>query len=152
MVVGFSAGLLDRLRRTIRGRNALFHIFELWVGLAGILSGVVFFYSPAAIDHNAVAVSLSYTAAAIWSIGYFAAGLGVWWGLLRPSPRIEVVALWLLGTATSINGITILAVFGLRGAATALTLLTLTAASWLRALLVQTDVLRLAKEQTDEPA
>lgn len=141
--------LLARMRRTLRGRNALFHVFELWVGLAGIISGVIFFYSPAAIDHNALAVTMGYTAAATWSISYFGAGLGVWWGLLKPSPRIEAAALWLLGAATAINGIAILSVFALRGAATAVTLLTLTAASWLRAMLVQADTLRLAGEHNE---
>lgn len=150
MIAHRTADVLARLRSTLRGRNAVFHVFELWVGLAGILSGVVFFYSPAAIDHNALAVTVGFPLAALWSVCYFLAGLGVWWGLLRPSPRFEVSALWLLGSATFINGVAILSVFGLRGAATSVTLLTLTAASWLRAVVVQTDTLRLAREHKDD--
>jgi hypothetical protein len=49
-------------------------------------------------------------------------------------------------SATSINGIAILDIFGWRGVATASTLLALTAAAWLRALIVQADTLRLAAE------
>lgn len=149
MIALFSAGLLARMRHTLRGRNALFHVFELWVGLAGIISGVVFFYSPAAIDHNALAATLGFPVAVTWNVSYFLAGFGVWWGLLKPSPRIEAAALWLLGAATAVNGISILSVYGLRGAATAVTLLTLTAAAWIRAMLVQADALRLAREHND---
>jgi cytochrome c oxidase assembly factor CtaG len=135
----------DRLQRTLRGRNALINVFELWVALAGIITGLVFFYSPASIDKNALALTIGHTFAATWSISYFIAGLVIWYGLLRPSPRLEVAGLFVLGSATSVNGIAILSIFGLRGAATSVTLLTLTAASWIRALFVMRASLHLAE-------
>jgi hypothetical protein len=82
----------------------------------------------------------------LWSVAYFASGLIIWFGLLRPSPRVEIAGLYLLGSATSINGIAILSVFGLRGASTSITLFTLTVASWIRASFVMRASLNLAKE------
>lgn len=141
--------IVTNLRRNLRGRNALLHVFELWVGLAGIIAGIVFFYRPASISDNAISVVLGHTAAACWVIGYMVAGCLIWYGLLRPSPKWEVAALWLLGGATATNGLAILGVFGWRGAATAATLVALTVASWLRALIVQVDVLRLAETRAE---
>lgn len=138
--------LLARLDRTLRGRNAILNIFELWIGLAGMISGAVFLYSPASIDHDALARTIGYGLAATWTIAYMLAGVGIWVGLLRPSPRWEVAALWILGGATAANGISILGIFGLRGAATAVTLISLTSASWARAWFVQAAALRLAQE------
>src|SRR3954462_2343856 len=82
--------LPDRVARTLRGRNAVLNIFELWVGLAGVVSGVIFFYDPAAIDNNALAQTIGFGLAATWNIMYFISGLLIWYGLLRPSPRMEV--------------------------------------------------------------
>lgn len=137
---------LEQLRSSLRGRNLVLHVFEMWVGLAGIVAGIVFFYSPASINHSAITQTIGYHAAAVWTIGYMIAGLLIWFGLLWPSPLWEVVGLWLLGSATAMNGIAVIAVFGLRGTATVSILLTLTAASWLRALIVQADTLKLANE------
>jgi hypothetical protein len=146
LLVRVSGGFLDRIRLTLRGRNALLHVFELWIGLAGVISGIVFFYRPASIDQDALTRTIGRTPSAIWIVGYMAAGAIIWFGLLRPAPRWETAGLWLLGSATSINGIAILDIFGWRGVATASTLLALTAAAWLRALIVQADTLRLAAE------
>jgi len=137
---------VDRLQLTLRGRNALLNVFELWVALAGIITGFVFFYQPSSIDHGSLAQTIGYTLAAVWSVSYFCSGVIIWFGLLRPSPRVEIAGLWLLGSATSVNGIAILSVFGLRGAATSVTLFTLTFASWIRALIVMRASLRLADE------
>lgn len=138
--------LIDRLQETLRGRNAMLNVFELWVALAGVITGLVFFYSPASIDKGALAQTIGHAFAAVWNIGYFASGLVIWFGLLRPSPRLEVAGLYLLGSATSINGIAIITVFGLRGAATSITLFTLTGASWIRASFVMRASLDLAEE------
>lgn len=138
--------LVDGLQRTLRGRNAVLNVFELWVALAGIITGVVFYYSPSAAYKNALAQTVGHTATGVWSTAYFAAGLIIWFGLLRPSPRFEVAGLYLLGSATAINGIAIVTVFGLRGAATSITLFTLTFASWIRASFVMRASLRLAEE------
>jgi hypothetical protein len=140
------AGVFDRFRQTLRGRNVLLHVFELWVGLAGIISGIVFFYRPASIDQDALTQTIGRTPSAVWIVGYMLSGAVIWLGLLLPSPRWEVVGLWLLGTATAINGVAIVDIFGFRGVATASTLFALTVASWLRALIVQADTLRLATE------
>jgi hypothetical protein len=134
---------LVRMQQTLRGHNAILHAFELWVGLAGIIAGVVFFYSPASIDNNAISQVIGHILSATWEVGYLLAGMSIWYGLLRPSPRIEVVGLWLLGAATATQGIAIFSIFGLRGATTALMLLALTVAAWLRALVVQAMVMRL---------
>lgn len=138
---------LSRMQRTLRGRNAVLNAFELWVGLAGIIAGAVFFYSPASIDQNALTQIVGYKASATWEVGYLVAGILIWWGLLRPSPRWEVVGLWLLGAATATQGIAIGEIFALRGSATAATLLALTFAAWLRALIVQSRTLKLASEE-----
>lgn len=142
--------IIAKLQHTLRGRNALLNVFELWVALAGIVTGVVFFYSPASIDRNALAQTVGHNFSAAWSISYFLAGLIIWFGLLRPSPRLEVAGLWLLGSATAINGIAIFSVFGLRGAATSVTLLSLTVASWIRASFVMRASLALAEEHDAE--
>lgn len=128
--------VVDRLRRTLRGRNALLNVFELWVGMAGIVTGIVFFYKPAAIDQSAVSQAVGHTVSLVWNIGYFLAGLLIWYGLLRPDPRWETVALWAIGTFTSIEAIAIWAVFGFRGSATAILLVSLTGSAWIRATLV----------------
>lgn len=138
------AATLGRLRHTLRGRNAILHVFELWVGLAGIVSGIVFFYEPASINRDAISITVGHAAAEAWVLSYLVSGLLIWFGLLRPSPRWEVAALWLLGSATATEGIALIAVFGWHGVATAATLIALTVAAWLRALIVQADTLRLA--------
>lgn len=134
------------MQRTLRGRNALLNVFEMWVALAGVISGIIFFYAPASIDRNALSLIVGYWPSAVWNVAYFTAGLIIWWGLLKPSPKWEIVGLWLLGGATAVNAIAIGSVFGLRGAATALTLLALTVASWLRASFVFRSALRLVVE------
>jgi hypothetical protein len=139
--------MTDRLQRTLRGRNAILNIFELWVGLAGIITGVVFLYSPASIDNNALSKTIGYLLSAGWNLSYLLAGLLIWLGLLRPSPRWEVVGLYLLGSATAINGVAITSYFGLRGVATASTLFALGIASWLRASFVLKTALRLSGER-----
>jgi len=138
--------LVARLDRTLRGRNAILNIFELWIGLAGIISGIVFLYSPASIDHDALARTVGYGVAATWTIAYMLAGAGIWVGLLKPTPKWEVASLWILGAATAINGVSIIGIFGLRGIATAVTLISLTSASWARAWLVTASALRLSQE------
>lgn len=143
--------IIDHIERTFRGRNALINVIELWVALAGVITGIVFFYSPAAIDKNALAQTVGHGLASVWNVGYFAAGLIIWFGLLKPSPRFEISGLCLLGGATSVNGIAILTVFGLRGAATSITYFTLTIAVWIRAYWVMRAALHLAEEH-DAPS
>ena len=135
---------VTRMRRTLRGRNVLLNLFEMWVGLAGIISGVVFLYDPSSIHQNAISQRLGYTASAAWVITYMLAGIAIWYGLLRPSPKWETAALWILGGATMIEGIAILSIFGLRGVASASLLLALTVAAWVRAVLVQMAALEFA--------
>lgn len=135
-----------RLHRTLRGRNAVLNIFEMWVALAGVVSLVVFFYDPASINRNALAQTIGHTFAAACIVAYGCAGLVIFYGLLKPSPRWEIVGLFILGSTTSVNGLAILSIFGLRGAATAVTLLALTVAAWLRASLVMRTALRLVEE------
>lgn len=138
----------SRLQATLRGRNVILNVFEMWVALAGIITGVVFLYSPASIDNNAIAQTIGHNLAAVWSLAYFAAGLVIWYGLLKPSPRWEIIGLYLLGSATGVNGLAITSIFGLRGVATAATLLTLTIAAWLRASFVMRTALRLVEESS----
>jgi hypothetical protein len=140
-----AAYAINEMQTTLRGRNALINVFELWVGLAGVISGIVFFYSPASLDDNSVAHALGHSAAILWIIGYTIGGLLLWYGLIRPSPKWEVVGLWMLGTATAWNAIAIVEYFGLRAVASAATLVALTVAAWTRALIVQTVALNLIK-------
>lgn len=138
--------LARHLQRSLRGRNMLLNIFEMWVGLAGIISALVYLYDPAAIDKNALAVTLGHNLAAFYNVAYGIAGLVIWWGLLRPSPRWEIVGLYILGGTTAANGLSIVSVFGLRGIATSSTLLALTLASWIRASFVMRTAVRLIEE------
>lgn len=135
-----------RLQRSLRGTNMLLNVFEMWVALAGVISVVVFFYDPASIDKNALSQTIGYDFSAACNVAYGIAGAIIWYGLLKPSPRWEIVGLFLLGGTTAINGLAIISVFGLRGTPTALTLLALTAASWLRASFVMRTALRLVEE------
>lgn len=137
--------IIQHLSASTRGRNLVVNVFEMWVGLAGILTGVVFFWKTASIESGAVDVAVGHNVAIIWNVGYFVAGLLIWWGLLRPSPRWEVVALWGIGTFTAIESIAIWALFGLRGSASAILLLALAAASWTRATIVTNAALRLTE-------
>jgi cytochrome c oxidase assembly factor CtaG len=138
--------VITRLHASIRGRNMLLNIFEMWVALAGVISGLVFFYSPASIDNNALSQTIGHDFSAVWNVSYFVAGLIIWYGLLRPSPKWEVVGLYILGGATAINGLAICSIFGLRGVPTAATLIALAVASWLRASFVFRTALRLVEE------
>lgn len=140
--------IIAQLQRSLRGRNALLNIFEMWVGMAGIITGIVFFYDPASINRNALAVVIGHTLSVIWNLSYFLSGLMVWYGLLRPSPRVEISGLFLLGASAGTNGIAIESIFGLRGTATAMTLISLCAASWVRASFVYTATQNLAGIQT----
>lgn len=128
--------VLLRLLVTTRGAQARTHAFELWVGLAGFVSGVVFAYAPASLDGNALAHTIGYPLAAAYTVAYAAAGVMIWWGLLRPSPAWEVAGLILLGAGTAANGVAVLATFGMAGVATSLTLIALAAAAAARAWLV----------------
>lgn len=145
---------ISRMRQTLRGRNAVAHVFELWIGLAGIIAGIVFAYQPASISTDAVAAATGRDIAAIWVCAYALAGVAIWWGLLHPSIRWEAVGLWLLGTATAVEGVAVIDLFGWHGAATASLLFALTVASWLRAITVQVDARALvtASESTDAAA
>jgi hypothetical protein len=138
--------MLRRISRTVRGRNAVLNIFELWIGIAGFVSGVVFAYAPASIDHNALANEIGHSLAATYTVGYALSGCVIWYGLLRPSPKWEIVGLYVLGIATAADGISVLSTFGVRGTLSAVTLITLTFAAWVRAWFVQSATLRLAQE------
>jgi hypothetical protein len=131
---------------TLRGRSVLAHLFELWIGLAGMISALAFFYAPASIDGNALARTFGYAPAAVWTVGYGVAGSLIWYGLLRPSIRMETVGLWVLGGSTSIEGVAIVAVFGGRGAATFVLYFSLTVAAWMRALVVFRGAMAVARE------
>lgn len=138
-------GGLTRLERTVRGRNALFNGFELWVGLAAISAGVVYAYDPSSVDQGAVAQGIGHAASVAWVLVYTASGIAMWFGLLRPAPMWEVLGLWLLGTATAVEAITVVGIFGIHQIVPALILLSLTPAAWGRALFVQQATLKLAE-------
>ena len=139
--------MIARLEASFRGRNALLNVFEMWVAFAGVVSGIVFFYAPASIDNNSLSQIVGYWLSAAWNISYFIAGLMIWFGLLRPSPRWETAGLFLLGGATGVQAIAIDSIFGLRGAATATTLFALTVAAWWRASYVVRTAVKLAEER-----
>lgn len=138
-------GALARLDRSLRGRSAILNGFELWVGLAAISTGIVYLYDHASVDQGPVAHEIGHAASVGWMLAYTAAGLAIWYGLLRPAPLWEVIGLWLLGTATAVQAITILGLFGLHQTVPALILLALTPAAWGRALYVQRGALELAE-------
>lgn len=135
--------LIEQVQLTLRGRNALLNIFELWVGLAGVISLILFIYDPLAQRNSSISHAIGHKWAVVWQVAYGIAGLMIWYGLLRPSPRWEIAALCVLGSATAINGVAILNLFGLRGITTAATLIALSGASWIRAFLVYNAARRL---------
>ena len=135
-----------KLQATLRGRNVLLNIFEMWIALAGVISLIVYFYDPASINHNALEQTIGHNLTALFNIAYGLSGLTIFYGLLKPTPRWEVVGLFILGATTAVNGFAILGIFGLRGVATASTLLALTIAAWLRASFVLRTALRLVDE------
>lgn len=137
--------LLSRLEYTLRGRNAIVNIFELWVGMAGILSGIIFFVDPLAISGNVLSKQIGFGLAVLWNILYFICGFLIWYGLLRPSPRWEVVGLLTMGSVTAINGVSIISFFGLRGVATASISISLSVAAWVRGIYVFRAVLKWAE-------
>lgn len=140
---------MKRLSQTLRGRNALINVFELWVALAGIVSGIYYFVDPNSLQRNSVANQIGNHWAEVWSWLYFCSGVMVAYGLLRPSPRVEVAGLSILGSTTAVNAVAITAVFGTRGVATIATLATLTVASWVRAILVYRAVQYYSGENGD---
>lgn len=142
---------MRRLHATLRGRNVILNVFEMWVALAGVISVIVFFYDPASIDGNALSTTIGYNLSAACNIAYGLAGFTIWYGLLKPSPRWEIVGLFILGSTTFVNGLAIGGVYGLRGAATVATLLALTVAAWIRASFVLRTALRLVEESHDAP-
>lgn len=137
-------GTLDALERSVRGRNAVLNGFELWIGLAAISAGIVWLYDPSSVDQGAVAHAIGHVASVVWVITYALAGVAIWYGLLRPKPLWEVLGLWLLGTATAVESVTVFGIFGVHQFAPALILLALTPAAWGRALYVQEQALKLA--------
>lgn len=137
-------GMLTRLERTVRGRNAIVNGFELWVGLAAISAGIVYLYDPSSVDQGAVAAAIGHTASVVWVLVYTIAGIAMWYGLMRPSPLWECLGLWLLGTATCVESITVFGIFGIHQFAPALILLALTPAAWGRALYVQQATIAMA--------
>lgn len=139
------------LRKTLRGQNAVENIFEVWLALAGILSGFVFFYEPAAIDGNALSRTIGYWPSLAWTVAYFASGVLLIYGLFRVSPRWEIFGLFLYGSAAVANGLAIINVFGTRGVATTALYLSLSAAAWVRAVWVWHVVLQLAEDHQNVP-
>ncbi len=137
---------LQPLQRTLRGRNAILNAFELWIALAGIIAGILLAYTPGSIDGNALAKIIGRNEAIGYTTAYAIAGLMIWVGLLKPTPRWEIAGLWILGAGAAANGIAIVSVFGIRGGFAALTLFALTIAAWIRALVVTSAALRLSRE------
>lgn len=134
---------IHQFELTVSGRNAILNIFELWIGLAAVISLCVFLADPNGIEHSSVSDVIGHTWTEVWQVGYGISGMLIWFGLLRPSPRWEIAGLSILGSTTSINGVAIVHYFGLRGAAPALTLLALAVASWSRGLFVYIAARRL---------
>lgn len=130
-------------------RNLTLNLFEAWVAFSALLAGILYFAQPNSLNRSALGQEVGYHLALVWSIMYAAAGSAILYGLLRASPRIEVVGLIILGTATAITGIAVTTVFGWLGIGSITTSLTLTAAAWARAVIVWRRVQILARELGD---
>jgi hypothetical protein len=119
---------------SLRRTNAELNVFELWIAIAAIVGSLFYFIDPDALLSASVSKEIGSQALAfLWNAGYLASGLGLLYGLLKPSPRIELVGLWLVAATTAINGVAILTAFGNKGAATTVTYFTLSIASLVRA-------------------
>lgn len=123
-------------RVSYRRANVLLNLFELWVGLAGIVSGIIYLTDLPALRQASITLQVGEYLAISWLIMYTISGVLIWAGLLLPSPRLEVAGLCLLGSATAIEGLSIGAHFSISGIGTAIVYLSLTAAAWTRAGLV----------------
>lgn len=93
--------------------------FELVIAALAILSTVAYVVYPESASASAVGRAL-HPYDAVWIFGYGIAGLGITVGLVRPSPRLELAGLVLMGAAMTINAV---AVVSLRGSHAVLPLL-----------------------------
>lgn len=124
-------------RTSFRRSNASLNIFELWIGIAAILGSIFYFVSPESLLSAALAKQIGHEWLTFtWNGGYLLSGLMLVYGVLRPSPRIEIAGLWIVAATTAINGIAIAVTFGVRGASTVATYMTLAVASMIRARLI----------------
>jgi hypothetical protein len=120
------------------------HAFELWVAIAAIVGAIVYFVQPLSLERSGLSEQIGFGLAVVWNSCYLISGLLIVWGILHPSPRFRIAGLSILGATVAVNGISVLAVFGSRGAVSAITFLMLAAASWSRAISVYRTAVRLA--------
>jgi hypothetical protein len=121
-------------RRHWRSSYLLANAFEVWVAVAAITSSVATFLAPAASKTSISKVGP--WDGNVWSVMYFAGAVLMLWGLSKPDPRSEIAGLSLLGCATAMNALAIVAVNGTVGVPSMLTYLGIAAAALCRAWLV----------------
>jgi hypothetical protein len=114
---------------------AFAHVFELWLGIAAILSSVTFFVSPESRERSSVGMALS-PYDLLWTVGYGSGGLLIVYGLFRTRPRFEAAGLSLIAAASALQAIAVLVVRGLPGTAAAAVLLAVAVACAIRVVTV----------------
>lgn len=126
-----------RLRRHLRRRATdLFGAsFELLIALAAIVTAVSYFANPALLADAAVGDQAGPLAIA-WSALYGAAGVAIFYGLIRPALRFELAGLSLLAAAALVNAVAIYVLRGPSGLGSILTYLALVPACGMRGFLV----------------
>src|SRR5882672_7421701 len=80
--------------------------FELFFGVIAIISAFYFFFHPESVDQTALGRALHGWAWA-WYIQYLIGGIGIVWGLLAPSARVEALGLSLFAATALIEALVI---------------------------------------------
>lgn len=105
--------------------------WELVIAVAAIVAAVAFFLYPDSGTRTAVGQVLHpYDIA--WNLAYGTSGFFVVFGLVRPSPRVELAGLWLLGAAVTINAVAVVALAGGRAVFPLLTYIAIIIACFVR--------------------
>lgn len=119
-------------RRRPRTRYLVAHAFEGAVGFAAVLGGVVYFIDPHSLLEASIGRGLG-GLIGVWSVLYFLGGVGILWGLVRPSLRIELVGLCLYMPAVLTNGVAVTLIAGAKGVPYAATFVAVAVAVVVRA-------------------
>lgn len=126
-------------RREIRRAYVEAHGFELLFGILAALSALSGLLDPSSLAKSAVGEALHPFDLA-WNAAYLVGALGIIFGLLRPSPRVEAAALIVLSGAVLANAVAVVALRGVSGATSVATFATAGVIFLVRARLIYTGV------------
>lgn len=107
------------------------HAFELLLAVLGVLAAINLLVDPRALSESPIGRTL-YPFDVLWTIAYALSGMGIVYGLVSPSPRVETLALHIFSAGLVGNLVAVLAVRGSAGAASAATYLAVIFAFFIR--------------------